>query len=140
MSERMQLVMAAALGAGLGAIARWLLVVVSADHAAGNLPLATLIANGSGSLIIGVAAALSTTKGHVMAKPAVRQFVMVGFCGGLTTFSVFSLETLSFIQAAQPVMATCYVVCSLAVWMSAVWLGFTVARWLVAGSAHQPPG
>ena len=132
--------MAAALGAGIGAIARWLLALAIADHAAAGFPSATLIANGAGSFIIGVAAALATTKGHVMAKPAVRQFVMVGFCGGLTTFSVFSLESLRFIQADQLALASAYAVCSLLVWLIAVWSGFTLARWLVSRKANQPSG
>ncbi len=140
MSERARLVMAAASGAGIGAIARWLLAVLIEDHAAGGFPLATLIANGSGSFIIGVAAALATTEGHVMAKPAVRQFVMVGFCGGLTTFSIFSLEALTFIQADQPALASVYVIGSVAVWLCAVWSGFSLARWLVSRKTHQSPG
>jgi CrcB protein len=140
MSERARLVMAAASGAGIGAIARWLLAVLIEDHAAGDFPLATLIANGSGSFIIGVAAALATSEGHVMAKPAVRQFVMVGFCGGLTTFSIFSLEALTFIQASQPALATAYLIGSVAVWLCAVWSGFALARRLVSSKAHQSAG
>ena len=140
MIERANLVVATALGSGLGAIARWLIAIIIADNAAGAFPWATLVANGAGSFIIGVAAALATTEGHVMATPAVRQFVMVGVCGGLTTFSVFSLEALSFIQSEAFGLATAYVIGSLCIWLCAVWCGFALARRLVSRKEHLTPG
>ncbi len=140
MNQRVKLVLAGALGAGIGAVARWWLAVLFADGSARGFPWATLIANGCGSFVIGVVAALATRKGHIMAMPAVRQFVMVGLCGGLTTFSGFSLELLTFIQIDAYALAIAYAAMSVTLWLTTVWCGFALARRFVPREEHQPPG
>jgi fluoride exporter len=60
--------------------------------------------------------------------PLGRQFVMVGLCGGYTTFSAFSLETLQLLQVARPFAAAANVCLSLAFGLFAVWLGHALAQ------------
>jgi CrcB protein len=124
------LALATALGSGLGAVARFLLALgLTGD----GLPWATLLANVAGSFLIGLAAEQSTRPGHVMADPFVRQFVMVGFCGGFTTFSLFSLEALLLVRAGVFELAALYVALSLALWLAGAWAGMTLGRRLVPG-------
>ena len=123
----LRLVLAAGLGSGCGAVARWLLGLALVDPTAG-WPWATLLANVLGSLLIGLVAAFDTKENHWLADPAVRQFLMVGFCGGLTTFSIFSLEVLALGLAARPAMALAYVGASVGLWLAAVWLGFVLGH------------
>ena len=54
--------------------------------------------------------------------------MLTGFCGGFTTFSTFSLETVRFAQAGAWTMASLYVVTSVALWLPAAWLGHRVAQ------------
>ena len=137
---RLRLVLAAGLGSGCGAVARWLLDLVLVAPAAG-WPWATLLANVLGSFLIGGIAAFATRENHWLADPAIRQFLMVGFCGGLTTFSIFSLEVLLFGLAGRPAMALAYVLASIVLWLAAVWLGFVLGRRLAGrGRPAAPPG
>jgi CrcB protein len=101
---------------------------VSLVLAAGaGFPWATLFVNVTGSLIIGFYAALSGPDGRMMASVQQRQFVMTGFCGGYTTFSAFSLETLMLVRAGMARTALIYVVVSVIGWLLAVWLGHILA-------------
>lgn len=119
---------AVALGAMLGGLGRWLvsLALLTTDPAA--FPWATLCANLAGSFVIGFYATLSGPDGRLFAGPRQRQFVMAGLCGGFTTFSVFSLESLRLLQAGGPMSAGLYIAVSLVGWLMAVWLGHLLAR------------
>lgn len=114
-------------GGAIGAIARWLIGIAFLPLAASAFPWATLIANASGSFIIGFFARIAGPDGRLMASPRVRHFVMTGVLGGYTTFSIFSLESLRLMQTA-PLMAAAYIAASLPSWLVAVWLGDLAAR------------
>ena len=133
-----RLVLAAGLGSGCGAVARWLLAVAMVDVVDG-FPWATLLANVLGSLLIGGIGAISTSSNHPFASPVMRQFLMVGFCGGFTTFSIFSLEVLTMLLRDEYAMAFTYVSASLVLWLVAVWLGFVLGRHFVARTSPTTP-
>lgn len=87
-----------------------------------HFPWGTLSVNIVGSFTIGLFAAL-VQHGKLWATPTTRHFVMTGFCGGFTTFSIFSLETLSLLQRGDWRLASLYVASSIVLWLAAVWLG-----------------
>ena len=70
---------------------------------------------------------LTGPDGRVFAGPRHRQFVMTGICGGYTTFSMFSLETLRLWQAGHAAAAGLNVAVSIVTWLAAVWLGHSLA-------------
>lgn len=118
-------------GSALGALARWL--ISDALQVPAGLPWGTLCVNVTGSVLIGIYAARIAPGGswhhH---SPAFRLFFMTGFCGGFTTFSMFSLETLLLAQSGRLGLAAAYVAVSLNLWLIGVWAGWklgTQARW-----------
>lgn len=113
-----------ALGTAIGGTLR---AGVSLALPAEGLPWATLAVNVLGSFVIGLYATLAGPDGRLLASPRQRHFVMTGLCGGFTTFSIFSLETLRFLQSGQTAMATLTVALSTAAWLAAVWLGHLCA-------------
>lgn len=118
-----------ALGGALGACARHLLglSMIGLWPEAG-LPIATFIANVLGSFAIGFVAALMLRDGQFGATPARRQFLVAGFCGGFTTFSIFSFELVYFIESGAFAMAGGYFLLSLIAWLAAVALGMRLGR------------
>ena len=89
---------AISLGAGLGAVGRWLLGV-SLNAMLPSFPLGTLVANLLGGYLIGVAVAVFSQLPHL--APEWRLLVITGFLGGLTTFSTFSAEVIGLVQQAK---------------------------------------
>jgi fluoride exporter len=87
----------------------------------------TLFVNVTGSFLIGFYAALTGPDGRLFAGPRQRHFVMTGVCGGYTTFSMFSLETLQLWQNGLVVSAGLTVAVSIITWLGAVWLGYGLA-------------
>ncbi|MDW9226688.1 crcB-like family protein [Burkholderia cepacia] len=79
-------------GAGLGALLRWLLSLALNEFFPA-VPLGTLAANLIGGYVIGIAAVVFTTR--VGLPPEWRLFVITGFLGGLTTFSTYSVEVMT---------------------------------------------
>lgn len=116
-------------GSALGGLARWLLSEALGGPPGLGLPWATMFVNASGSFLIGAYAAQVAPGGRWHGHgPGARLFVMTGFCGGYTTFSIFSLETVLLVQAASYGMAGLYAGGSLAVWLAAAWGGYALAR------------
>ncbi len=95
-------VLAVALGAALGALLRWVLGM-KFNSWFPNLPPGTLLANVVGGYIIGVAVAFFAQMPHL--APEWRLLIITGFCGGLTTFSTFSVEVMSLLQQGRMVLA-----------------------------------
>ena len=118
---------AVALGSIVGGVARYLVSVLFLSQFGGGFPWATLFVNVTGSFIIGFYATLTGPDGRLFVSPRQRQFVMVGICGGLTTFSAFSLETLRLVQSGDIRAASLNLSVSVAGWMTAVWLGHATA-------------
>ena len=117
------------LGSALGGMARCGVVDYVSRHWGVAYPYGTLWVNVSGSFLIGFFAALTGVGGSVSATPTGRQFFMAGICGGYTTFSAFSLQTLELIQKGEWPKAGINVVFSVGFCMIAVWLGYVLAMY-----------
>ncbi|MSU33996.1 MAG: fluoride efflux transporter CrcB [Pedosphaera sp.] len=115
------------LGGGLGTIARFAGCGVVARLFGETFPWGTLLVNVSGSFIIGFFAALTETQDRGLIGSSARQFVMIGLCGGYTTFSSFSLQTLSLARNGEWFKAGANAVLSFGLCMIAVWLGHLLA-------------
>ena len=107
-------------GGALGSLARyWLAIVV--DRATGpGFPWGTLLINVVGSFVIGLAGSATDARAHA----DFRAFVMVGLCGGFTTFSSFSLQTLEALQRGRAEAALAYVGLSILLCLASVWAGW----------------
>ena len=119
-----------AIGGALGTTARYWLSGVVARLIGETFPWGTLVINISGSFVIGFFAAFTGPDGRVFVGSTARQFVMVGLCGGFTTFSSFSLQTLNLMNDGEWVRAGGNVVLSVALCLIAVWGGFMIASTL----------
>src|SRR5262245_23610821 len=91
-----------------------------------KFPYANLVINVSGSFIIGFLAELFDNRVHV--SPTARAALFVGFLGGYTTFSSFSLETFLLIREDEWLRATLYSAGSVMLGLAAVWLGVRLAQ------------
>jgi fluoride exporter len=116
-----------ALGGALGSAFRYMLSNAVARFAGEAMPWGTLLVNVVGSFVIGWFAIATTTGGRVAATPEFRTFVMVGVCGGFTTFSSFSLQTLALFEDGEPLRASANILLSVALCLASVWLGTGVA-------------
>ena len=92
-------VMAIAMGAALGANLRYGVALWAARKWGSGFPAGTLIINVSGSLLIGFAIGLASTR--LALTPTWRLLVVTGFCGGYTTFSTFSYETYELLNSGS---------------------------------------
>jgi len=90
-----------------------------------TFPLATLVVNVAGCLVIGYLGGLMETRQAL--GPALRLFLIIGILGGFTTFSSFALETLHLTQAAEVVKALLNVAAQIVLGLTAAWLGYLYA-------------
>jgi fluoride exporter len=116
-----------AIGSAFGGVGRFALSVVIAERIGGPFPWATLLVNVSGSFAIGLFATLTGPDGRFLAGDGARQFVMIGLCGGYTTFSAFSLQTLDLVRLGDWPRAAAYILASVVLCLLAVWLGHIAA-------------
>ncbi len=121
---------AVAAGSIVGGIARWLVSELLLATFPLGLPWGTLFVNVTGSLLIGFYAAIAGPDGRIMPGAAQRQFFMTGVCGGYTTFSAFSLESVRLIAAGDLYVGVLNIGVSVLSWLVAVWLGFAAGTWL----------
>ena len=119
------------LGGALGTGARFWMSGFIAERAGEFFPLGTLFVNVSGSFVVGFFAAFTGWEGPVLVSPGFRQFFMIGVCGGYTTFSSFSLQTLDLARDGDWLKALLNTVLSFACCLVAVWLGRILALTLV---------
>lgn len=111
------------LGGMIGSVARFWISGIVAERYGPTFPFGTLAVNVTGSLVIGAFAALTDPEGRWLVSPAFRQFIMIGICGGYTTFSSFSLQTLALAQDGEWLRAIANAIASFALCLLAVWAG-----------------
>ena len=116
-----------AIGGALGSVARYWCSGVVARWFGESFPWGTLVVNVIGSFIIGLFATLTAPEGRWFVASEVRVFVMAGLCGGYTTFSSFSLQTLNLMRDGEWSPAIGNVGLSVVLCMFAVWLGHVAA-------------
>jgi CrcB protein len=115
---------AVAAGGALGSVARYLLGGLVAGRVPG-FPWATLLVNVSGSLLFGFLAVALAGQGS---SPALRAGLTAGFCGGYTTFSAFSHETLTLLERGSYARAGGYAAASVLLCVAAAAAGVAAAR------------
>jgi CrcB protein len=117
-----------AVGGAIGSMARlWLGVKVTLLTGLA-FPWGTILVNIIGSLVIGFVATLTGPSGRVVVPVNAQAFVMVGLCGGFTTFSAFSLQTLELARDGRLMQAGANIMLSVVLCLTAVALG----HWLAA--------
>ncbi len=121
-----------ALGGALGTLARYGLSLLTLPISQG-VPWGTVMINVLGSFLIGGFGTLTLASGRFPLPEEARLFVMVGVCGGFTTFSSFSLQTLDALRTGHPARAAVNVGMSVALCVGAVALGHTLAAHLNGG-------
>lgn len=114
------------LGGLVGSVARYLLAGWVQDLNGAQFPFGTLAVNMLGSFILGLVMTLSLERGLI--SPEVRILLGTGLCGGFTTMSTFSYESIALLQYDNPTAALGNIAVTLAGCLSAVWLGSFVAR------------
>ena len=119
-----------ALGSALGGAARYWCYGIFARSLGIAFPWGTLFVNVLGCLFIGFFATLTAPDGRMFVAPLTRQIVMAGICGGFTTFSSFSLETLNLARDGEFFRASGNVIASVALCLIGVWLGHAVGLYL----------
>jgi CrcB protein len=126
-----------AIGGAIGTLARYGVNGFVSAHQGRHLPwavlfpLGTVVANVTGCFAIGFIAAVSGPgMGRAWIRPEWRDFLMVGFCGGYTTFSSYGLQTLNLARDAEWLWAGLNIVGSNVVGLVAVYLGRAFGLWL----------
>lgn len=117
-----------ALGSAVGGMLRYAISMWSGDVLGKEFPYATLAINVLGSFVIGVLAALVERENPVMLSAPMRPFLMVGLCGGFTTFSAFSLQSFALLREGSIVLAGSYVVFSVLLCVLATGAGWWWVR------------
>jgi CrcB protein len=120
--------LAVAVGGALGSVARFWLAAAMTAMTGPRFPWGTLMINVLGSFVIGLVAGYTLTPARVAMHPDVRVFLMVGVCGGFTTFSAFSLQTLELMQGGDILPAGSYVLGSVVLCVFATWCGVAMGK------------
>jgi CrcB protein len=116
-----------AIGGALGSMARFWLANTMAVWTGAEFPWGTLLINVIGSFVISFFGMLTGTAARFAVPYEARIFVTVGLCGGFTTFSSFSLQTIDLLRTGQPFRAVLYVAASVILCLAACALGFAAA-------------
>jgi len=123
-----------AFGGALGSVARYW-IALAALPISRTLPIGTILINIGGSLAIGLFGALTVQSGRYPLPESLRLFFMVGICGGFTTFSSFSLQTLDLLRSGAPLRALANILVSVVLCVAAVALGYAAGAQL--SGAHR---
>ena len=116
------------IGGFLGSVARYYLAGVVQSRFLSNWPFGTFAVNMAGCFLIGI---IFIVAERTILSPEWRLFLATGLCGGLTTFSSFSLEMVNLLRGGQLLYALSYAALSLLLGLVAVWVGIAVGRMVV---------
>ncbi|MCF7709484.1 MAG: fluoride efflux transporter CrcB [Verrucomicrobia bacterium] len=111
-------------GSALGGMGRLLCSSFIAERFGETFPWGTIVVNVIGSFIIGLIAAMNEPESRFLMSPSTREFLMTGICGGFTTFSSFSLQTLNLMRAGELLPAVGNVTGSFVLCLLGVFLGY----------------
>lgn len=119
-----------AVGAALGGLSRYYLTIFIQHRAGADFPVATLVINVTGSLLLGFIWRYALQSNAI--SEAMRLTLATGFCGGYTTFSTFTYETAVLLQDGEFARAGTYVGASVLIALIGVFVGFAAAQRLLA--------
>ena len=124
-----------ALGSAIGGVSRYLLGGLVQRMLDTTFPAGTLLVNVTGSFLLGaiIRYALETPS----LTPEVRAFLTIGFCGGYTTFSTFSYETMALLEDGEWSRAGVYITASVILSLVATFLGLALARQVIVWREHM---
>ncbi len=114
------------LGGGIGSVLRYLTSVVIEKYYATVFPLATLIINIFGCLLIGII--MGVLAKNQVTDSAMKWLLVTGFCGGFTTFSAFGYENIRLLQNGNIFLPFVYISSSIILGLGSVWLGFILVK------------
>lgn len=112
-------------GSFIGGIARYVLGKLAQEQAGIDFPLGTLLVNITGCFLIGIIYGLSDKE---LVNPDWRFFLATGVCGGYTTFSSFSYESIALLREGETAPFFLYVGVSMVFGLIATWLGIIVTK------------
>ena len=124
-----------AIGGACGTLGRYGLSLLTLAIS-GGVPWGTVLINILGSFLIGAFGTLTLANGRLPLPEEARLFVMVGVCGGFTTFSSFSLQTMDLLRSGDMTRAAINVVASVVLCVGAVALGHTLAAHYNGGATR----
>lgn len=122
----MKIILAIGAGSMIGGVLRYLMVLWSGQKQSGDFPLGTLLVNLIGCLLIGIIYQLSE---HWDLSTEWRLAITTGLLGGFTTFSAFSLETVTMLRDGYTGAALFYLLLSVGGGILATFAGFAITRW-----------
>jgi len=128
MADKFSLYLWIGAGSALGGMGRFWISGWAAERIGSVFPWGTLIVNVVGSFVIGLLAAWAGPDSRFLINPRVSQFFMLGVCGGFTTFSSFSLQTLNLVREGQWTGAGLNIMGSVILCLFAVWLGHAAGQ------------
>ena len=114
-------------GAGCGGVARYGVSRLSLNLWGTNFPWGTLIVNVTGSLVMGLLSIIILDR-YSHLNEVLRPLILVGFLGGYTTFSSFSIESINLMESSQYGAFIGYVLASLLLCIVAAWLGVAIGK------------
>lgn len=116
------------LGGAFGSIFRYLTHWITSKYFQSSFPLSTFLVNILGSLLIGLF--IGYLSKYFSENHPLKFLLIVGFCGGFTTFSSFALENYNLFQNNQQITAYLYIITSIILTISAVGLGSYLSKYL----------
>lgn len=116
------------LGGAAGSILRYLVTVLSGRmlNSLHPFPIGTFVVNILGCLLVGCL--LGTFEQRQLIDSQLKFLLVTGFCGGFTTFSAFSAETIRLFESGNAMLGILYVAMSVLLGLAAVWFGFMLVR------------